>query len=237
MGGATFNNRDFEDFKRMLEGGSDDFATCGGELPPPTQTGYKPKTKTAPPPTKEQYSNAREGNIWGLSDEAVENVSKYAKKQMEILIEALRKRCSNEGEQCPTDEKIKEMAAQQLIKDLEAKVNKVKENDPDKDPGNGSLIEFLKRRDQAIQNKTQERDIDDDKHFQTARQIRMMKQERLKLEMANGNLYTMARIANRQNITANKVLQNRRLNHIPARGESFVSPMNSISFNMSVGNP
>ncbi len=197
---------------------------------------------TQKPPPQDDYNFGKKGksqeegrtrNPLGVSDQTMDNLREYMTKK----IEELTKELTGSENKSIDEQKAERERVNKIFEEYQKEINqlKVSSRDGQGDPNSNTLIEFLKKRDDKIKLDKEVKQLDTNEHFKNARTERIMRQEILVAKLQQGAMNNNARLANDNRRTAGKVMQNRRLDHVPARGKPIVLPMNSISFNMGVG--
>lgn len=176
-------------------------------------------------------------NKFGLSDKVAGGLTKIAEDGFDKIMEAMRDRFRGKD---TTEEKLREEAGQKTVAQIRDMLNILQEEAvaKGKAPSDAKvLIDHLTMQRRLAHKRMELTDVDTMANYRRGREKRQMRQEIAQARMAQGNAYTSARLANQQANKTRAVMINRTLRHIPAKGTATIFPMNSVSFDMSVGNP
>jgi hypothetical protein len=189
--------------------------------------------KDVDPPSYEKATNK---NPLGLSPDEMKIFRDVTGTKFEELMDIIRKKLDkSETPKTGTESKAAE-EAEEIAKLIKQSVGAGGEGGIDSTAK--TLIEYEKRKNRLALKRLNPTNVDVSAALREGREQRQLRQARLSATLDQGALYQSARLNNQNQRNYAAYIQEMSLSHIQGKGEaSSIQPMNSISFDMSVGNP
>ena len=173
-----------------------------------------------------------------IPEQQKHNLLVFTEDRLKKLNDQLEERARRK--KTTTVELMEEAETQEILDELRAGLNvksKVATGSPFGDPGAQTLIDWELKKSRLASKRQQLNHVDTRSNYMQGREIREQRQAILGAKLQQGEMNGFARVANQNMETTRKVIGINSLSHVKGKGTRLLMPMNSISFDMGVGNP